>query len=181
MSGLRVFRMKWHDVLFLAGDEYEAEAVRVEAAARLSALLYCADTRLEVLPDKQYVAAFDYLDGARIFVAQTAAEWAAHYGCPLVLRAPALVRADAWKANSDVDLWSYYTLCGRVRDSVNYKQHQSNLAYFSCGEANERERRVRVSAFLRKIDTHMPRRVVDRAHEHAELFLPAPLRKAWAK
>lgn len=62
MSGLRVFRMTWNNVLFLAGDEYEAEAVRVEAAAHLSALpetrrraftaLDYADERLEVLPDE---------------------------------------------------------------------------------------------------------------------------------
>lgn len=191
MSGLRVFRMTWNNVLFLAGDEYEAEAVRVEAAAHLSALpetrrraftaLDYADERLEVLPDEQYVAAFDYLDGARIFVVQTAAEWAVHYDHPLVLRASALVRASARKVDNYVDLWSYYALGGRVGDPIGYRQYQSNLAYFSCGEVNERERRVRISAFLREIDTHMPRRVVDRAHEHAELLLPAPLRKAWAK
>jgi hypothetical protein len=173
--------------LVLAESEDEARGVLAEARAVVDDLpagtqhffreLYF-DAQLDLVPGDILVAAFDYKNASRMFVAQTAEEWAAHYGRPLILRAPAFASATRYEAASGynyVDIWRLVE--GRRSGSGDDLDPALRpFTHAACG--NEAARRESVAGFLRGgYDAGFLKRVVELAREHSRMFLPAPLRK----
>lgn len=184
MSGLRVWSMLVH-TLVLAESEDEARGVLAETRALVDDLpagtqhffreLYF-DAQLSLVSGSTLVAAFDYKNAARMFVAQTVEEWVAHYGRPLILRAPAFASAVRYKAASGYNYVDIWTLVERFRSGDNSRPALRPFTHAACG--NEAARRESVAGFLRGgYDAGFPKRVVELAREHSRMFLPAPLRK----
>lgn len=186
MSGLRVWSALVHTFV-LAESEDEARGVIAEARALVEALFgdsmhffgefFYADAKLHGVPSGVLVAAFDYKNASRMFVAQTAEEWAAHYGRPLLLRAPAVTSATRYKAASGYNYVDIWRLVEGFRSGDDLRPALRPFTHAACG--NEAARRDTVAYFLLRsgYDTGFPKRVVELAREHSRMFLPAPLRK----
>lgn len=186
MSALRVWSMLVH-TLVLAESEDEARGVLAEARALVEALFgdsmhffgefFYVDAKLSLVPGDTLIPAFDYKNAARLFVAQTVDEWAAHYGRPLILRAPAVTSATRYKAASGYNYVDIWRLVEGFRSGDMRRPALRPFTHAACG--NEAARRDTVAYFLLRsgYDTGFPKRVVELAREHARMFLPAPLRK----
>ena len=174
--GVREFCIRRPLPIILAETKDEAYGVSLErldayTLAREANMLEDEDSSVAVRrvfpwPESEVIPAFDYLNPRRLIVAQSASEWAAHYGRPLLLRAHAEVPYFR-RPGSRGDLW-YWAQAHSMRSKELNEIHASRLP--------EKERR-RLAADWIRARRILPRSVEAAARAHAEMYLPACMRR----
>jgi hypothetical protein len=127
---------------------------------------FVAVRRVFPWPEGEVIPAFDYLNPRRLIVAQSASEWAAHYGRPLLMRAYTEV-ACLRRRCAYVYLWHLAQVSPERSKALN-EIHAQQLP--------EKERRRLVADWARRCGI-AARAISSAAQVHAEIYLPACMRK----